>query len=83
MTRTTTSNMEIQPDDLLLMVMNPDDLRDLWKISVRLWSEADKKIWGADMTFNELAGDYGNESMRSTIQRRCQEIPSRQTQKET
>ena len=53
---TTTSSMEIQPDDLLLMVMNPDDLRDLWKTSITLWSEADKKIRGVDITFNELAG---------------------------
>ena len=56
MTTTRTSNMEIQPDDLLLMVMNPDDLRDLWKTSIALWSEADKKILGTDITFNELVG---------------------------
>ena len=53
---TTTSSMEIQPDNLLLMVMNPDDLRDLWKTSLALWCEADKKIRGTDITFNELAG---------------------------
>ena len=51
MTTTRTSNMEIQPDDLILMVMNPDDLRDLWKTD-----KADKKIRGTDITFNELAG---------------------------
>ena len=53
---TTSSNMEIHPDDVLLVGMNPEDLRDLWKTSIALWSEADKKIRGTDITFNELAG---------------------------
>ena len=53
---TTPINTSFNPEDLLLMIMNPDDLRDLAVTSVTTILDGEKKMRGTDISFNELVG---------------------------
>ena len=52
---TPTTNIAVHPDDLLLMIMNPDDLREITVTSITSMPDGDKKMRGTNIRFNELA----------------------------